>query len=152
MADIHLTCIGSGVFKATTPQDAELLKRFKLGDIAKGKFTKVRNPKFLAKFFAMLNVGFDAFEPVTEWKGHRVQKNYDRFREDVIITAGYFDIVPLLNGEFKAKAKSISFAGMEEPEFEKLYSEVANVLLEKVLTNYTRDDLDNVVNQILGFV
>lgn len=31
-------------------------------------------------------------------------------------------------------------------------SAVANVLLRKVLTNYTRDDLDRVVERVMGFV
>jgi len=28
---------------------------------------------------------------------------------------------------------------------------VANVILQKVLTSYTKDDLDRVVDQVLGF-
>jgi len=40
---------------------------------------------------------------------------------------------------------------MEEPEFEKLYSAVVNVLLERVLTTYeNREQLDAVVDQILS--
>ena len=50
-----------------------------------------------------------------------------------------------------ANAKSISFGRMEEPEFEKLYSAVVNVLLARVLTTYeNREQLDAVVDQILS--
>jgi hypothetical protein len=41
---------------------------------------------------------------------------------------------------------------MDEDEFTQVYSKVADVLLQKVLRNYTRGDLDRVVNEILGFV
>lgn len=151
MSEIKLVCIGSAVFKAATEQDKENLKRFKLGDVMTAKVSRDRNPKFLRKFFVLLGVGFEAFEPVVEWKGEVLTKNFEKFREDVTIVAGYYDLVPTLNGDPRAVAKSISFANMEEDEFEKLYNSVVNVLLERVLTNYTRDDVDNVVNQILGF-
>ncbi|WP_375710215.1 DUF1367 family protein [Klebsiella quasipneumoniae] len=50
------------------------------------------------------------------------------------------------------RAKSIRFGRMKQETFEKLYSAVADVLLQKVLVTYSRRDLDNVVNRILGFV
>jgi len=53
----------------------------------------------------------------------------------------------------KLKAKSISFANMDDAEFEKVYSAVADVLLNGVLVRYSgRSELDVVVNQILGFL
>ena len=53
----------------------------------------------------------------------------------------------------KLKARSISFANMEQPEFEELYSAVADVLLEHVLSNYAnRAQLDEVVNKVMGFL
>jgi hypothetical protein len=152
MAMVNLICIGGGVFKAATHQDTELLARFKIGDLMQSPVSKPRNGKFMSKFFAMLNVGYDAFQPVLEYKGAKVQKNFDKFRADVTILAGYYTITVGLKGEAIAKPKSIAFASMDEEEFEKLYSEVANVILERVLTNYTREDLDNVVSQIMGFV
>jgi hypothetical protein len=41
---------------------------------------------------------------------------------------------------------------MGQEEFDGLYSSVIDVVLARILTNYTRDDIDSVVNQILGFV
>tara|TARA_R110000822_G_C15338773_1_gene495912 strand:- start:28503 stop:28955 length:453 start_codon:yes stop_codon:yes gene_type:complete len=149
---INMVHMGGGVFKPLTQQDEEVLKRFKFGDVMTINPVKARNPKFLSKFFAMLNVGYDAFEPVTEYKGQPVQKNFDKFRDDVTILAGYYDITVGMKGEPIAVAKSISFGKMKEEEFEKLYSSVANVILTRILTNYTKDDLDNVVNNVLGFV
>lgn len=114
---------------------------------------KKRNYKFHKKLFALLDIGFDAFEPPTqEYKGLPVQKNFKRFRKDVTIAAGFYEAVADINGNVRLEAKSISFAKMEENEFEQLYSKVADVLLQKVLKNYTRPDLDRVVNNILGMV
>lgn len=132
---------------------AECLRRHKTGKLYRMEFKEVRNGKFLRKFFAMLNVGFDAFEPGgKEWKGEPVAKNFDRFRKDCTILAGFYEATYDINGGVKLEAKSIAFGNMDEDEFERVYSAVADVLLSRVLKNYTRADLDRVVDQILGFV
>jgi len=129
------------------------IEKMKAGAGVRAKITKVRNLPFHRKFFALLQVGFDAWEPPEpEYKGMTAQKNFERFREDVTCLAGFYDVVTSLNGEVRVHAKSISFSNMEQDQFEKLYSAVADVLLQKVLTKYTRADLDDVVNAILGFV
>jgi hypothetical protein len=40
---------------------------------------------------------------------------------------------------------------MGDEEFNDLYNKSVNVILQKVLTNYTRADLDEVVEQVLRF-
>jgi predicted amidohydrolase len=52
----------------------------------------------------------------------------------------------------RGSAKSINFGSMGQEEFDGLYSSVIDVVPARILTNYTRDDIDSVVNQILGFV
>lgn len=131
---------------------ADALRSLPTGKVLQGKFTQPRNPRFHRKFFALLQVGFDAWEPPeAEYRGLPVQKNFDRFRKDCVIAAGYYEVVSNLRGEVRAEAKSISFGRMSEDEFRKLYSAVANVLLQRVLKTYTREDLDRVVDQIVGF-
>ena len=152
MPEVMLSRTNYG-FMPVTEDDQENMKSVKMGELIKVKWSKPRNYEFHKKFFALLNVGFDHWEPQqTEFKGLPVQKNFERFRKDCICAAGYYDLVQNLKGEVRAEAKSISFASMEEEEFEKLYSAVANVLLQQVLKNYTREDLDHVVMQVLGFV
>ena len=130
----------------------DYIAKMEHGQVLTGEFRQARNYLFLKKFFALLKIGFDAWEPTeTEYKGFPVQKNFDRFRKDVIISAGYYDYVANIKGEVRADAKSISFAKMGEEEFAQLYSNVANVLLEKVMKNYTQADLDRVVQEILNF-
>jgi hypothetical protein len=52
----------------------------------------------------------------------------------------------------KLEAKSISFASMEEPEFEEVYSAVMNVLLDKVFSRYAgRAEVDQIIDQIMRF-
>jgi hypothetical protein len=101
-------------------------------------------------------MGFDAWEPPRQrktYKGLPVVKNFECFREEVIIAAGFYEQTFGLNGRLKLTAKSISFAQMDDLEFERVYSAVANVLLAGVLLRYAgRDELDGVIDRLLGFV
>ena len=126
------------------------------GEFATIEFVIPRNQKFHRKFFAMLNFAFDAWEPDRKrktYKGRPVQKNFDRFREDVLILAGFSDQTFDLRGNMKLKAKSISFANMDDAEFESVYSSVADVILEHVLSGYSgRKEFDDVIERMVGFL
>lgn len=46
-----------------TDNDKKTFDRWKLGAVIAGNFKQVRNPKFHRKFFALLNLTFDYYEP-----------------------------------------------------------------------------------------
>ena len=116
-------------------------------------FTKPRNLDFHKKLFALIDVAYQAFDlGDIKHKGVIVEKNRERFRKDLTIRAGFYYPVFNLDGDLRLEAKSISFAKMDEEEFARLYSKFVDVILQKVLTNYTKSDLDDQVNKILGFV
>jgi len=158
VTDITLVKTQQGV-RGWSEDDERHWKKFKAwlealepGEFAQFSWTRPRNYKFLQKFFVMVKVGFDAWEPRRKtWKGHPVQKNYERFRKDVTITAGFYDIVATQAGGVKHEAHSIAFANMEEEDFEKVYNAVADVLLQRVLHNYKRADLERVVAELMRF-
>lgn len=106
-----------------------------------------RNYKFLKKYFALLNAAYSLWDTP-----EGVERSRDSFREEVIIKAGYFEHVFSIDGTFKLKAKSISFAKMEEPEFEQLYSKTIDVILWHVLPTYDRETLLKMEDEILRFV
>ena len=131
------------------------MKEMEPGEIAQIDMLIPRDKIKHRKFFALLNVGFDAWEPGRKhktYKGREVAKDFERFREDVTILAGFYEQTFDLRGKMSLKAKSISFANMDDIEFERLYSAVARVLLEKVLTTYAgREELDEIVEKIMRF-
>lgn len=131
---------------------AEFLSKLKLGQGVTVTVKRARNVGFHRKLFALLNLAFDAWEPVgNTYKGQHVSKNFEQFRNDVTVLAGYYDTAITLKGDTRLTAKSISFANMSQEEFEALYSAVVDVVLQRILTRYTRSDLDNVINAVLGF-
>ena len=46
-----------------TPHDLEIFNKWKIGAVISGDFKQVRNPRFHRKFFALLNLTFDYYEP-----------------------------------------------------------------------------------------
>ena len=143
---------GQNEFVPYDEEAEDFLRTIKMGDVVRCRITIPRNLGHLKKFFAMVRVGFDHWDVVeAEYHGLPAQKSFNRFRKDCIIAAGYFTAVTNLKGDVRAEADSISFANMTEEEFTKLYSAVADVILQRVLINYTRSDLDKVVSEILRF-
>jgi len=132
----------------------ERLRALEQGEMLRIEYISPRNVQFHRKYFALLNLAFDNWNPGRSHKTHRgmpVAKNFERFRADVQILAGYYDQYFDLRGRMRTESKSIAFGSMGSDEFEKLYADVLTVLIEKVMTNYTREDVDRVVNELLDF-
>ena len=152
MKEIVLTKAAGGVLVPCDPQAAAYVAKLKTGAAVRATVKQQRNPRFHRKFMALLNLAFDAWEPTeATYKGQVVGKNFDQFRRDVTILSGHYEMAVNLKGETRLTAKSISFANMSETEFGELYSAACSVILKRVLTNYTRDDLDRVIDQLTSF-
>lgn len=130
----------------------EYLAKKKLDTGFKVNITEYRNVAFHRKYFALLNYAYEAWEPQEKtFMGEIVQKNFDQFRADITVLAGYYTTSYDINGNLKFSPKSISFGRMGQEEFEKLYNATIDVLLRLVLKGYDRDEVDRVVNNILSF-
>lgn len=141
-----------GTLVPADPQAAQWIAKWNYGEGVRAIVSRARNIGFHRKFFAMLNVAFDAWEPETpEYAGQVALKNFERFRKDLVVLAGFYLPTVNLRGEVRLEPESISFASMDEDRFNQVYSAVADVVLQRVLRNYTREDLDRVVDEIMGF-
>jgi hypothetical protein len=152
MTQIVLMKAPNGVLVPCDPQATEYIAGLKLGVAVRAEVKRMRNYPFHKKFFALLDFAFDNWEPrEATYKGEVVAKNRKQFRNDVTVLAGFGETTITLRGEIRVVARSISFAEMEQDDFDKLYNAVLNVILSKILKNYTRDDLDNVINRLMDF-
>jgi hypothetical protein len=132
---------------------AEWFERVKPGARVIAKVTIPRSYKFHRRFFAMLNVAYLNWErPQIETPYGIAQCSFETFRNDVTVLAGYHELTCNTRGVWRMTAKSISFAKMDEYEFQRLYSSVVDVILARFLTNWTGEDVDKAVECfILGF-
>jgi len=152
--DIVLTKGMNGLMPGDSETD-EWYQKLKLGESVWGKeFTRMRNPKFHRKFFALINLAYDQWEPGDILiKGQVVQKNREVFRKNLIAAAGFYDIVFNIDGTFKYEAKSIAFGNMDEDEFDKVYNRVIDEILRRIpqFQDYDREKMDELVNKVLHF-
>lgn len=146
----------NNTFMPASYHDQELLKKIKAGAAVKLSCTQVRNYEFHKKYFALLNMAFDYWEP-PENRATKVlvgvtpEKNFDRFRKDIAILAGFYNATYRLNGLVRLEAKSISFHSMSEDEFEELYTKTIDVIIKHVMHIYTDEALRSVLNQVEEF-
>ncbi|HEX8784193.1 MAG TPA: DUF1367 family protein [Steroidobacteraceae bacterium] len=120
-----------------------------------------RNVRFLRKWFALVNIGYDFWSESYEdrpalHKGEPVLPNRDRFRKDITIMAGFYHHEVNLQGEVRVEADSLRFGSMTAEQFEDLYSSTINVLLTLVFNGkrcplWTETQLREMAEQILEF-
>ena len=64
MAQLQLIKQNSGILIPATPETSDILQsKIKLGAVLVAEFKQVRNPAFHRRFFALLNLGFEYWEP-----------------------------------------------------------------------------------------
>jgi hypothetical protein len=154
--EAYFTKLPNSTLMPSSDQDRELLDKIKTGDTVKLKLTRPRNIQFHRKYFALLNLAFDYWNPPEHGDGSdprfQVEKNFETFRKNIAVKAGYYIATYTLAGDIRMEAQSIAFGSMSEDEFEKLYSASINVILKYVMHNYTEGDLrEAVTNLILEF-
>lgn len=138
------------------PNAEKFIASLKLGAGATVEVKRARNIKLHRLFFSLLQLAFDMWEPKGEktWKGEPIRKDFDRFREDVLILAGHYEASYSVDGSVKLRAKSISFANMDDLEFRDVYKGVLDVVWEKILreANFrSKEEVENVVNQLMSY-
>lgn len=120
--EIYLIKNDTGQFIPAYNSGYEKAKRFKPGETLLADIKRPRNIGFHRKFFALLNMGFSN------------QEQYDIFedyRAVMIMKAGYYKAIETDRGVVYLP-KSISFASMDNLEFEELYSKMIDVLIKEL--------------------
>lgn len=146
----------SGMFVPEDQESRDLCDRVKVGQVIRGEFTKQRNYQFHRKFFALMQLGYDIWSetaPRLEYQGEPVEPRLENFRKDITILCGWFNTYVSMKGEVRLEAKSISFASMDDEEFERLYSKAISVILTRCYRGHNMDEakLRESVEAVLRF-
>ena len=130
--------------------------RIRTGAVVRAEIAQMRNGAFFRKWWVLAKYAFDLWsetvEPI-EYRGQKVLPEFQRFRKDLTIMAGYYTPVFNARGELRLEAKSIAWANMSEDEFERLYSATIDVVLSKILAPgaMTEAQLKSHVDNVLRF-
>lgn len=127
----------NGSFIPAYDSDKDNLKRIKAGEIIQADVVKPRGVKKHRKFFALMNMLF---------QNQEIYKNLDDMRNDLTVEAGYYREVINFQGEVTKKALSISFAAMDDLEFDKYFDDVINTIVQ-----YFHFDKQEIINNLQDF-
>lgn len=117
MADLYLKKTLTG-FEPADVASADAHRKFKLGEIYRGKVTKPRSYRSHKLCMALLTLTFQNQERYT---------SFEMFRKAVAIDAGHVNEVITLDGEVTIEAGSLSYDALDEVEFTKVFSAMMTV-------------------------
>lgn len=144
--DIYCVKTKAG-FVAAHDSDYELMKRFKDGEVVKLRATKPRNYEFLKKYWALVKITYDNLpEPLMEkWNINSIEAMHKRFKYDL----GYFTSTIGDKKERILEYISISFAAMEECDFQNFYNECVRLICRKYIRGLERHDLEEMIERFM---
>lgn len=122
-----------GVLCPANDRDLERMNGFKNGEIYEVEIKKSRNPAFHRKVFAFFNFCFEFWSDETSFQCEAGQ--FDLFRRNLTVLAGFKEIYYTIDGRARVEAKSLAFANMEQEEFERCYSALINAAMKHIFRN-----------------
>jgi len=129
---VQMIKLAGGVLAPASDMEAEKLTKLKTGGIYPAEIKQQRNPKFHGKVFAFFNYCFEFWNGGQDLQFTCERKQYDRFRKDLTILAGYYDKTFRLNGDIRLEAQSLSFGNMAQDEFERCYTALINAACKHI--------------------
>ena len=147
--------VKGNLLRPVDPAAERLVDSLKMGEGVSLEAKRSANVRFHRKLFALLNLAFEMWEPpALEVRGQRVCKNFETFRRELVILAGFYDAHYSPSGEVRLEAHSLSFRECEEDKRHMVYKAILGVVWEKILrgANFASpEEVDAVVNQLLSF-
>lgn len=136
-----------GVFRPASDMEYEKTVKFKTGEYYEVDIKLLRNPAFLRKVMVFFTFCFNY------WNGDNVHKycseseQFDRFRKDLTILAGFYVQSVRLDGSIRTEAESLAFGNMSEERFQECYLALIRASLKHIFKNA---DV-NTENQLMRF-
>ena len=136
-----------GLFRPADDMEYEKTTKFKTGEEYESDIKLTRNPAFLRKTMVFFHFCFD------HWDGNKVHEfcsegeQFDRFRKDLTILAGFYIQSERLDGTLRTEAESLSFASMKEERFQECYLALIRAALKHIFHN---TDVDT-ENKLISF-
>lgn len=104
------------------PADFDQKRKLKLGQDYECEIANPRNIGFHRKFFALLNIGHE---------NTSLDMPFETYRKYMTVKAGFFKAYQTPKGLFY-DPESISFANMDQEQFEDVYSRVLDKIIEDI--------------------
>lgn len=127
--------------RAADAQAEKYLSKIPFGEQVVCTIKRPRNPKFHRKLFSLFSLVFENQE---------LYDNFDRFRKEIVMRAGFYEEHTHLTGKVSYVAKSLAFDKMDETEFSELYDKCCGVIIQYFWPDISRHQLEEAVLDYMG--
>lgn len=134
-----------GALHPADDRTADKLTKFKTGEQYEVEIKRTRNPAFHRKAFSFFNFCFEHWAGGHEFQDESLQ--FDQFRKELTILAGFHQQYYGIDSSVRVEAKSLSFASMDQDEFESCY----HALVQAAMVHIFRTSDDQTLNRLMGF-
>ena len=136
-----------GVLVPYDDEASDDLNKFKTGELYQIDIKLTRNPAFLRKTMAFFKFCMEHYDETTRFEFASSSEQFDRFRKDLTILAGFYTTTTRMNGDVRIEAESLSFASMKEERFEIVY----NSLIRAAMKHVFRTADESTYNELLSY-
>ena len=138
--------MAGGILMPADDIASEKMTKFKTGEQYQVDIKRTRNPQFHRKMFAFFNFCFEHWAGGHEFQDESLQR--DEFRKQLTISAGFYDQVFSINKtDFTIVAKSLSFANMDQEEFEQCDS----ALIQAAMSSIFKSSDEQTLSRLMSF-
>lgn len=135
--------IGSCLVPAD-PDTLAAVSAMRPGAIVTADFKLKNNYEFHKKLMSLLNMAFEYWQPGEVSSKHGTPcKNFDRFRKDLTILAGFYEVVIRLDGSTVIEPKSLRFDKMDHAERQQVYQAILTVIWERVFPELNKGQIED---------
>lgn len=142
---VQMVKLQGGNLAPAFESDQEAMTRFKNFEQYEIEIKLPRNPQFHRKVFEFFQFCFAHWKSDREFMDESGQFNL--FRKNLTVLAGYYDEYFKINGEVRIEAKSLAYGSMEQTEFEKLYQALIQASMRHIFKNSDQQTYD----KLMGF-
>lgn len=134
---------GNLALHPSLPEDEDIVRKWPTGDILEVEIKRPRNARFHRKYWALIGMAYQNQEEF---------ENKEHFRMAVQIAAGHCETFLDLDGNVTHRPRSIAFESCDEDQFAVVYDEVLTVVIGRVMTGSTPDEIGRALDDYLGFM
>lgn len=142
---IQMTKHYGGALAPYDEMEAEKLSKFKSNELYEIDIKRTRNPQFHRKVFSFFKFCFEYWRGDREFMDESGQ--FDVFRSELTVNAGYYDAYYKFDGSVRIEAKSLSYSSMSPEDFEKCYLALTNAAMKHIFKGCD----ENTYQQLLSF-
>ncbi len=134
---IEVIKLAGGLLTPASDIEVEKLTKFKTGEQYQVEIKLTRNPAFHRKVFQFMSFCYQYWRGSNEFISEA--KQFDVFRKNLTVLAGFYDSAYAINSSVIITAKSLSFSNMNQSDFEECYNALINAALTHIFTNANAD-------------